>query len=54
LPTAAQVIEQLPRFLRRHKLMAGLMRPTGENPVHLVRIRDRHFGYADLSDVGGF
>jgi hypothetical protein len=30
------------------------MRPTGENPVHFVRIRDGHFGYADLSDVGGF
>ena len=50
IPTASQVVEKLPRFFRRHKLMTGWMRLTGENPVQLVRIRDDYFGYADLSD----
>jgi len=50
LPTAAQVVEKLPRLLRRHKIMTGWMRLTGENPVQLVRIRADSFGYADLSD----
>jgi FkbM family methyltransferase len=50
LPTAAQVVEKLPRFFRRHKVMTGWMKLTGESPVQLVRIRDNYFGYADLSD----
>jgi FkbM family methyltransferase len=50
IPTASQVVEKLPRFFRRHKLVTGWMRLTGENPVQLVRIRDDYFGYADLSD----
>lgn len=50
LPTAATLFEKLPRALRRHRLMTGWMRLTGESPLQLVRIRDRAFGYADLSD----
>lgn len=50
LPTAAQLTERLPRPLRRHRLMSGWMRLTGEDPVQLVRIRDDAFGYADMSD----
>jgi FkbM family methyltransferase len=50
LPTAASVVEKLPRALRRHRLMTGWMALTGEDPVQLVRIRDNHFGYADMSD----
>lgn len=30
--------------------MTGWMRLTGEAPLQLVRIRDRAFGYADMSD----
>jgi len=50
LPTAARLVERLPRPLRRHRLMTGWMRLTGEDPVQLVRIRDDAFGYADMSD----
>jgi FkbM family methyltransferase len=50
LPTAAQLFARLPRSLRRHKLMRAWMSVTGENPLQLVRIRDRSFGYADMSD----
>ncbi|MFZ3308050.1 MAG: FkbM family methyltransferase [Xanthobacteraceae bacterium] len=50
LPTAAQLFERLPRTLRRHRLMKAYMALTGESPLQLVRIRDRHFGYADMSD----
>lgn len=50
LPTAAQLFERLPRKLRRHKLMRAWMAVTGEDPVQLVRIRDRSFGYADMRD----
>jgi FkbM family methyltransferase len=50
LPTAAQLFERLPRTLRRHRLMRGWMALTGEDPLQLVRIRDRCFGYADMSD----
>jgi FkbM family methyltransferase len=50
LPTAAALVEKLPRPLRRHRLMTGWMRLTGEDPVQLVRIRDGAFGYADMSD----
>ena len=50
LPTAAALTEKLPRPLRRHRLMTGWMRLTGEDPVQLVRIRDDAFGYADMSD----
>jgi hypothetical protein len=50
LPTAAQVIERLPHFPRRHKLITGWMNLTGENPVQLVRTRHDSFEYADLSD----
>jgi len=50
LPTAAQLFERLPRTLRRHRLMKAWMTLTGENPLQLVRIRDRSFGYADMSD----
>lgn len=50
LPTAAALIEKLPRPLRRHRLMTGWMRLTGEDPVQLVRIRDDAFAYADMSD----
>lgn len=49
-PTAARVFERLPRYLRRHRLMAAWMKLTGETPLQLVRIRDEHFGYADMSD----
>jgi FkbM family methyltransferase len=49
-PTAAALTEKLPRPLRRHRLMTGWMRLTGEDPVQLVRIRDDAFGYADMSD----
>jgi FkbM family methyltransferase len=50
LPTAAQLTEKLPRVLRRHRLMTGWMRLTGEDPVQLVRIRGDAFAYLDLSD----
>jgi FkbM family methyltransferase len=50
LPTAASLVEKLPRPLRRHRLMTGWMRLTGEDPLQLVRIRDDAFGYADMSD----
>lgn len=50
LPTAAQLVAPLPRVLRRHRLMTGWMRLTGEPTVQLVRIRDDHFGYADMAD----
>jgi FkbM family methyltransferase len=50
LPTAAALVEKLPRPLRRHRLMTGWMRLTGEDPVQLVRIRDGAFGYADMRD----
>ena len=48
LPTAAKLFERLPRFLRRHRLMKGWLRVTGEDPLQLVRIRDDTFGYADM------
>ena len=50
LPTAAALIETLPRPLRRHRLMTAWMRMTGEDPLQLVRIRGDNFGYADMSD----
>lgn len=50
LPTASAVTEKLPRFFRRHRLMTAWMKMTGESPLQLVRIRDNHFGYADMSD----
>ena len=50
LPTASQLTEKLPRALRRHRLMTGWMRLTGEDPVQLVRIRGDSFGYSDMSD----
>ena len=50
LPTAAAITEKLPRMLRRHKLMKAWMALTSEDPVQLVRIRDTHFAYADMSD----
>lgn len=50
LPAAATLFQHLPRYLRRHRLMLGWMRLTGENPLQLVRIRERHYGYADMSD----
>jgi FkbM family methyltransferase len=50
LPTAAALVEKLPRPLRRHRLMTTWMRLTGEDPLQLVRIRDNAFAYADMSD----
>src|SRR6267142_357802 len=50
IPKAATLFERLPRMLRRHRLMKGWMRLTGENPLQLVRIRDDARAYADLSD----
>jgi FkbM family methyltransferase len=50
IPRAGRLFEKLPRVLRRHRLMKGWMRLTGEDPVQLVRIRDNAHGYADLSD----
>ncbi len=50
LPTAASLFERLPRFFRRHKLMLGWMKLTGESALQLVRIRDESFGFADMSD----
>jgi FkbM family methyltransferase len=50
IPTAAQLFERLPRTLRRHRLMKAWMALTGEDPLQLVRIRDRVFGYADMND----
>jgi FkbM family methyltransferase len=50
IPTAAQLFERLPRTLRRHRLMKAWMALTREDPLQLVRIRDRSFGYADMSD----
>jgi FkbM family methyltransferase len=50
LPTAASIVEKLPRPLRRHRLMTAWMRLTGESPLQLVRIRDSSFGYADMHD----
>ncbi|MEJ8572829.1 FkbM family methyltransferase [Microbaculum marinum] len=50
VPTAAELVERLPRPLRRHRLMTAWMRLTGEPPIQLVRIRDDSHGYADMSD----
>ncbi len=50
LPTAAALVEKLPRPMRRHRLMTAWMRLTGEDPLQLVRIRDGALGYADMSD----
>ena len=50
LPTAAALVEKLPRPLRRHRLMTTWMRLTGEDPLQLVRIRGDAFAYADMSD----
>src|SRR5438309_10854319 len=50
LPKAGVLFEKLPRTLRRHRLIKGWMRLTGEDPVQLVRIRNGAHGYADLSD----
>src|SRR5438874_2614704 len=50
LPTAAAIVEKLPRVLRRHRLMTAWMHLTGEPASQLVRIRDNSFGYADMSD----
>jgi len=50
LPTAAALVEKLPRPFRRHRLMTAWMQLTGENPLQLVRIRDDAFAYADMSD----
>jgi FkbM family methyltransferase len=50
MPTAAALVEKLPRPLRRHMLMTGWMRLTGEDPLQLVRIRGDSFGYADMTD----
>ena len=50
LPTAAALVERLPRPLRRHRLMTTWMRLTGEDPLQLVRIREGAFAYADMSD----
>ena len=50
LPTATQIVERLPRFLRRHKLMTAWMRLTAEPTLQPVRIRDDCFGYADMAD----
>lgn len=50
LPTAATLFEKLPRSLRRHKLMTTWMRLTGEDTLQLVRIRDKSFAFAQLSD----
>jgi FkbM family methyltransferase len=48
MPRAAAVFERLPRILRRHRFMRAWMWATGEDPLQLVRIRDRSFAYADL------
>jgi hypothetical protein len=50
LPTVAASTENLPRPLRRHRLMTSWMRLTGVDPVQLVRIRDDAFGFANMSD----
>jgi FkbM family methyltransferase len=50
LPTASALFERLPRTLRRHRLIKAWMKFTGEDPIQLVRIRDRCFGYADMRD----
>lgn len=50
LPRAEFLFERLPRYFRRHRLMTGWMKLTGEDPVQLVRIRNDAFGYVDLSD----
>jgi len=50
LPTAAALVQKLPRPLRRHRLMTAWMRLTGEDPLQLVRIRGDALGYADMRD----
>jgi FkbM family methyltransferase len=49
-PTAASITEKLPRALRRHRLMKAWMALTRESTLQLVRIRDKSFGYADMSE----
>jgi FkbM family methyltransferase len=49
-PAAADLFEKLPRSLRRHRLITGWMKVTGEDPLQFVRIRDDAFGLADLRD----
>ena len=50
LPTGVGLLEKVPKFFRRHKLMRASMWFTGEDPLQLVRIRGDAFGYADMSD----
>jgi FkbM family methyltransferase len=50
MPTAAVLFDRLPRVLRRHRLMKGWMRLTGESPIQLVRIRDKVYGFADMNE----
>ncbi|MFM7168725.1 MAG: hypothetical protein ACKO3T_26100, partial [Planctomycetaceae bacterium] len=49
-PTAARLFAWLPRFLRRHRLMLGWIRLTGEDPVQLVEVLPGVRGYADLRE----
>lgn len=49
-PTAARLFAWLPRFLRRHRLMLGWIRLTGEDPVQLVEVLPGVHGYADLRE----
>jgi FkbM family methyltransferase len=50
IPTASAIVEKLPRFLRRHRLMTVWMKLTGEPTLQLVRIRGNSFGYAEMGD----
>jgi FkbM family methyltransferase len=50
VPTAARVFSRLPRFFRRHRLICGWMRLTGEDPIQLVHIIEGVEGYADLRE----
>lgn len=50
LPTASSLVEKLPKYFRRHALIKGWMKITGENPIQKVRIRDNTFAYADMRE----
>jgi hypothetical protein len=50
LPDAASIFSRLPRFLRRHKLIASWIKITNQNPIQLVPIFGHTKGFADLRE----
>ncbi len=47
---ASNLVPRIPKFLRRHRLIQGLLRIPGQTPLQLVRFHNGHRAYADLRD----